>query len=277
MSITCVVAAVDGSPASLHALDWATDEAARRDVRLLVVYACLWEHYELPEMDEGDPTSVRAVADDVVADALQRAATRHPEIEVQAQIIPEDTVPALLGLHHLEPLLVLGSRGHGGFAGLLLGSVSLRVAGRATYPVVVVPGAVPDPGHRNGRIALGIDIDDHPGRAMSFAVAEAQLWDARLDLVQAWPYLAGAPDPVAAAQERLDAMSLPGAQAAGIKVHRQALQGGAATALLAAGADADLIVVGARRRHGHLGLGLGAVNHAVLHHAPCPVAVVPEP
>ena len=54
MSITCVVAAVDGSPASLHALDWAADEAARRDVRLLLVYACLWERYELPEMDEGD-------------------------------------------------------------------------------------------------------------------------------------------------------------------------------------------------------------------------------
>jgi nucleotide-binding universal stress UspA family protein len=277
MSITCVVAAVDGSPESLYALDWAADEAVRRDVRLFLVHACLWERYELPETDEGDPTSIRAVADDLVAAALRRAVTRHPDLEVRAEIIPEDTVSALLGLRHLAPLLVLGTRGHGGFAGLLLGSVSLRGAGRATYPVVVVRGAVRDPAHRNGRIVLGVGTDDRHGHAASFAAAEAHLWDAGLDLVQAWPNRARVPAMASAAQERLDAMTLPGAPAADVKIQRHTVQGSPARALLAAAADADLIVVGARRQHGHLGLALGAVNHAVLHHAPCPVAVVPGP
>ena len=271
MSIACVVAAVDGSPESLHAVDWAADEAARRDVRLLLVNACLWERYELPESDEGDPTSVRAMADDLMVTSLRRATARHPDLEVQSEVIPEETVPALLGLRRLGPLLVLGSRGHGGFAGLLLGSVSLRVAGRAGYPVVVVRGPVLDPSHRHGRIVLGVGTDDHHSRAASFAVEEAQLWDAGLDLVQA------SPQGVAAAQERLDALRLPDAQAAGLKVRRHAVQGSPAKALLTAAADADLLVVGARSRHGHPGLDLGSVNHAVLHHAPCPVAVLPVP
>lgn len=269
MPITCVVAAVDGSPESLHAVDWAADEAVRRGVRLLLVNACLWERYELPDADEGDPSSVRAAVEDLTAAALRRAATRHPGIEVDAETIPEDTVTALLGLRRLTPLLVMGSRGRGGFAGLLLGSVSLRVAGRAAFPVVVVRGPVSDPPHRSGRIVAGIGTNHHHSQATSFAAEEAGLWDAGLELVQAWPRT------VTDGQRRLDTLSLPGTHAAGLKVQRHAVQGNAAEALLTAAVGADLLVVGARRRHGLPGLELGSVNHAVLHHAPCPVAVLP--
>jgi len=61
-----------------------------------------------------------------------------------------------------------------------------------------------------------------------------------------------------------------------VPVIRQVVEGLARQALLDAASRGDLLVVGARRRHGHVGLQLGLVNHAVLHHAPCPIAVVPQ-
>jgi nucleotide-binding universal stress UspA family protein len=61
-----------------------------------------------------------------------------------------------------------------------------------------------------------------------------------------------------------------------VPVHRKVVAGSARQALLVAARDADLLVVGARRRQGQVGLQLGLVNHGVLHHAPCPVVVVPQ-
>jgi nucleotide-binding universal stress UspA family protein len=63
----------------------------------------------------------------------------------------------------------------------------------------------------------------------------------------------------------------------GLQVQRRTVEARARDALLAASREADLLVVGAQRRHGHFGLQLGRVTHGVLHHAACPVAVVPEP
>jgi nucleotide-binding universal stress UspA family protein len=120
-----------------------------------------------------------------------------------------------------------------------------------------------------------------PGRAADFALDQALRRTAELDVVHAW-----APDldlsgmsmvmDTGPAQERaqalLAAVTAPLEQAApGIGVRGQVVPGSPALALLRATADADLLVVGARKRHGQL----GAVTHAVLHHAACPVAVVP--
>lgn len=73
-----------------------------------------------------------------------------------------------------------------------------------------------------------------------------------------------------------DTLRGPTEQYPNASVSRQVIEGPARQALLKAAAGADLLVVGARRRHGHVGLQLGLVNHAVLHHAPCPAAVVPQ-
>ncbi|MFF9307030.1 universal stress protein [Streptomyces sp. NPDC014777] len=61
-----------------------------------------------------------------------------------------------------------------------------------------------------------------------------------------------------------------------VPVNREVVEGAARRALLDAAADTDLLVVGARWRHGHVGLQLDLVNHVVLHHAPCPIAIVPR-
>ncbi|TDT97369.1 nucleotide-binding universal stress UspA family protein [Streptomyces sp. 846.5] len=284
--ISCVVAAVDGSPSALHALDWAADEAARRGVRLLVVHASLQERYEQNvEDDEDDPASERFLVRRLMAVAVQRARTRQPHVALEAEVIPEETVPALLGLRRLAPLLVLGTRGHGGFPGLLLGSLSLRVAGRATYPVVVVRGAVQGREHRHGRIVLGCGPGDYGTQAVAFAAEEAELWQAELELVRAWQAVPDKPGfPAVArgradaerAREQVDAVALPPAQAATVKVLRHAIQGGPGAVLLHAAGHADLVVLAARRRFRPFGLELGATTLAMLHHAPCPVAILPN-
>lgn len=269
MVIRSVVAAVDGSHGSLQALDWAADEAVRRDVPLRLVHACPWERYERDVDDEGDPMSIRAETRTLVADALDRATRRQPAADVSAKVLPEDTVTALLGLGHEDPLLVIGSRGHGGFAGLLLGSVSLRVAARATCPVVVVPDVRP-PDRPRGRVVLG--VGGEAGAAVGFAVEEAGLRRAELHLVHGRhpdshdPTGGSTADPAFGA-----AGDLP----PGVTVHRHESTRRAAHALLEAGADADLVVVGSAHRSGRTGLHLGPVGHALVHHAPCPVAVVP--
>ncbi|WP_407917649.1 universal stress protein [Kitasatospora sp. NE20-6] len=284
MAVRCVVAAVDGSPESLRAVDRAADEAALRQVPLRLVHACLWERYERDTPDEDEPLSVRREVRQLLATAQARAAARRPDVVTATEVVPEDPVPALLGLGGLAPLLVLGHRGRGGFEGLLLGSVGLKVAARADYPVMVVRGEAPAPGGRVGRVVLAVG-DDTPGGAVAeFAVEEARLRGADLDLVHAWrpdsllsgtSVLMTSATPADIADQVLAEVELP--DTTGLTVRRRAVRGRAATVLLDAAAEADLVVLGAHPRHRHGGLQLGSVDHAVLHHAPCPVAVVPGP
>ncbi|MFC9324139.1 universal stress protein [Kitasatospora sp. NPDC057015] len=278
-AVRCVVVAVDGSEQSLRAVDWGADEAARRRVPLRLVHACLWERYERDTEDEDEPLSVRNEVRQLIAAALERAAERQPAVETATEVIPEDAVPALLGLGGLAPLLVLGHRGRGGFEGLLLGSVGLRVVGRAEYPVVLVRG---EPSEPTGRLVLAVDENERAtAAAAGFAVAEARVRGAELDLVHAWQresFRSGGSilmtDVTAEelAGRLVAAVPLPDAD--GLTVHRRARRGRAAKVLLEAAAGADLVVLAAGR-HAHGGLQLGSVSHAVLHHAPCPVAVVP--
>ena len=273
MRISCVVVAVDGSPQSLHAVDWAAEEASRRGVRLLVVHASVRERYEWDTSDEDDAASERKEVHALMAAAVERARGRRPQVAVEAEVLPQETVPALLGLGHLSPMLVVGSRGHGGFAGLLLGSVSLRVAARAAYPVVVVRG---DPDRRNawhGAVVLGVGANGTARQVVDFAVEAASLRRTELHLIHAWNPDAGGS--AQHARELVAAVPLPHA-AAGVTVHRSCAPGGAASVLLRAAGDARLLVIGARPRHGHWGLQLGPVDHAVLHYAPCAVAIVPS-
>ncbi|MFJ1705032.1 universal stress protein [Kitasatospora sp. NPDC088346] len=283
MAIRCVVAAVDGSPESLLALDWAADDAARRKVPLRLVHACLWERYEAETDDEDEPLSVRTEVHRLLASALARANARQPGVPAVTEVLPQDPVPALTGLGELEPLVVLGERGHGGFEGMLLGSVGLRVAARAPYPVVVVRGGSVAGRGGAGRVVLAVDEDAAAtAAAAAFAVEQARLREAELELVHAWrpdSFLSGGSvlmtdtTPEDLAGRLVATVELPGA--GGLTVRREARRGRPAKVLLAAADGAELVVLGAGRRHGHGGLQLGSVSHAVLHHAHCPVAVVP--
>ncbi|MHC5905755.1 universal stress protein [Streptomyces sp. S6] len=284
-----VVVGVDGSESALRAVDLAADEAALRGVPLRVVYASLWERYEGSSLAPGHgKPAERLGAEDVLRTAEHRANLRRPGVAVALDVLPEEPEYALVREGREACLLVLGTRGRGALAELLLGSVSLAVAARAGCPVIVVRG-----GHDNrvtadgqGRIAVGVGDKGTDSAALDFAVREARLRNATVDAVRAWrcparestdiPLLAGEPARLHEQQavEVLDRAlkDMP----ADVHVTRQVVEGHPRAALLAASYGADLLVVGARRHPGHLGLQLGRVAHAVLHHSACAVAVVPE-
>ncbi|WP_030953104.1 universal stress protein [Streptomyces sp. NRRL S-481] len=287
-----LVVGVDGSESSLRAVDWAADEAALRGVPLRVVYASLWERYERAVFASGPGTSEQVLTDVLAVTAAKRARRRVPGLKVTSEVVAEGPVPVLRRASHDAGALVLGSRGRGGAAELLLGSVSLAVAGHADGPVIVVRGDHDNPagtGVRDGRIVVGVPDEPADSEAVRFAFREAARRGVPLEAVRAWhrpayesadqPPLTGGPDPVQRrrAEEALEAglRALAG-ECPSVEVRRRLVEGHARTVLLDASAGAALLVVGARQPIGPFGPQIGRVTHAVLHHAACPVAVVPE-
>ncbi|MFJ5548893.1 universal stress protein [Streptomyces sp. NPDC093225] len=275
---------VDGSDSSLQAVDWAVDEAARRGLPLRLVHASLWERYEGvgPPSDPDRPVD-ELMAEHIVAACTERVRQRAPEMTVSGDVLPDDAVSALLRAGDESSALVIGSRGRGEIAGMLLGSVGLAVAAGAACPVVVVRGAEPNRSGVFGRVVVGVG-DDPAGEAdaVRFALRAAEVRGCALEAVRVrrghdhvaeQPRAASSPG----AHEELaptgltDALREAMGQHPGVEVRTRPVEGAAHRALLDASADADLVVVGARRRHGHL----GRVTHALLHRSRCPVAVVP--
>jgi len=284
-----IVVGVDGSEPSLRAVDWAADEAALRGAPLRLVYASLWESYEGAALAQelGKPTG-QVMAEDIVRTAAQRARLRQADVRITTDVLPEEPEYALVREGHGAAALVLGTRGRSGVVEMLLGSVSLAVAAHADCPVIVLRGS-----HDNqvragthGRVVVGIGERATESAALRFAVQEAKLRHATLDAVRAWrcpahettdhPLLSGEP---ARLHEQQAAEVLERALKevpAEVDLRRRTVEGHARRVLPDASREADLLVVGARRNPGHLGLQLGRVAHAVLHHSACAVAVVPE-
>jgi nucleotide-binding universal stress UspA family protein len=139
-----IVVGVDGSEASGVALEFAVEEAVRRKGGLRIV--CTWE---LPAV--AAPPEVFApplvgghaeYAERAVSEAVARAKELQPQIQCTGVVVPGYASDVLVEEGRAAALLVVGRRGHGGLAGLLLGSVSRRVADHAPCPVTIVPPLV---------------------------------------------------------------------------------------------------------------------------------------
>ncbi|WP_409473856.1 universal stress protein [Streptomyces sp. HC307] len=228
------------------------------------------------------------MSEHIVKAAAERAHARDPSVGVSTDVLPEDPERALLREAHNAAVLVMGHRGRGTVTELLLGSVSLAVAAQAYCPVVVVRGSDASLAGKCGRVVLGIGNIEHGTTPIRFAFREAQSRRSVLDAVRTWrcpahedtdpPLLAGtlARHHEDQAARLLDeAMREPEREYADVEVRRILVEGPAKEALLQRAAHADLLVIGAWRR-GHIGLQFGQVNHALLHAADCPVAVVPQ-
>ncbi|GAA3784617.1 universal stress protein [Streptomyces chiangmaiensis] len=163
------------------------------------------------------------------------------------------------------------------------------MAGRSSGPVIVIRGDPAGLERTRGRIVLGAGKPGTSGAAMRFAFREAEARHCALDVVRAWrrpahepgehPLLSGSRDLYY--EERasilIDALLQDSApESPGVRVNRYPVEGLACKVLVSRSAAADLLIIGVRRRRGHVGLQLGTAAHVVLHHAQCPVAVVPE-
>uniref|UniRef100_UPI002027DE88 universal stress protein n=1 Tax=Actinotalea sp. C106 TaxID=2908644 RepID=UPI002027DE88 len=191
--------------------------------------------------------------------------------------------------------VVVGTRGRGGFAERLLGTVSSALPAHAHCPTVVVPfrQADLDEGRpQRGtsgvrRIVVGVDGSAAAEAALAHAIHEAEIWDAELTAVAGVPvgsgagilaWLPAAVDHEAVLRDVAEGLDVVVDRALadhpGVQVRRHVLDGTGAALLTEFSTAVDLVVVGSRGRGGFAGLLLGSTSQAVLHHAVCPVTVV---
>lgn len=276
-----VIAGVDGSPRAGAAALWAAAEAYRRRQPLHLVHATGTEGRAAGEIAE----RTRAVGHELLARAAGTVAGRFPDVTVVRRLAPGDAVRALRDEAGAEGTVVVGHRGRGGFGELLLGSVGLGVASHAEVPVVVVRG---ERDHAATGVVVACVRDERDHAWARHAAREAELRRAALRLVTVWnPLLPTESAPTTlddvdgiarqrlrAAQGLADAIR---GEFAGLTVTVEA-EGGHSTAglLVRASREADLVAVGAHRPPAGTGGGTGPVVHALLHHAHCPVEIVPR-
>jgi len=130
-----VVVGIDGSPASESATAIAFDEASRRGVELVAVHA--WSDFAVDELPGVEWSDVQKQAEETLAERLAGWQERYPDVTVRRVVVLDRPAHALLEQAEAAQLTVVGSHGRGGFAGMLLGSVSSAVAQSARMPVIV--------------------------------------------------------------------------------------------------------------------------------------------
>lgn len=294
-----VAVGVEADAGSGAALRWAAAEARASGATLRIVHA-----WSLPVANWSDlgaspalePQVFHDAATAIVTEAGRRAerwlAVDGPPVEL---VTPEGpAVSALLDAAADADLLVVGSHGRGPIGDLVhLGSVAAACAHRARVPVVVVRPDAAGPaagGPDAGPVVVGVDGSPGGDRAMAVAARLAAHRAVPLLVVHGWDQLA-MPGP----DGTMPTASDPGGQAAAdhlvadacarartgaggsLPVMGRAVPGPAVPVLLDAARSASALVVGSRGRGGFARLVLGSVSTHCLHHAPCPVVVVPEP
>jgi len=293
MTTRPVVVGVDGSEESLRAVEWAALEAERRRSPLRIVSApAVPPRMRLPQ---SPPETVTAALRGISARALAAAITRCEEI-APGLLIDTDLLSGAPALAVTDSgagasMLVVGARGLGGFAAMLLGSVSRYTATHASCPVVVVRE---DSMAVHREIAVGIRDPHDTTEAVAFAFEEAALRGAELVVVHSWYAFpagllaTGATD--AGRRANVDARQVA-EHAAGslaeavsgwrekfpaVRVRQDVVQGHPARVLASYAARADLVVLGRHGGGNASGPGIGSIQHAVLNHAGGPVAIVPS-
>jgi nucleotide-binding universal stress UspA family protein len=292
MTNTKIIVGYDGSPEAVTAAGWALDEAARADAPLEFLYAYEWPTYA-PAASLVPATSVRPDGEterrlaEMLDEVTASAARTHPGVRVSRVTVRAPAALTLIDRSADAAAVVLGSRGHSAFAGLLLGSVSVAVTAHAHCPVIVVRGAPPGPEERSRRsIVVGVDDSGAAEPALDYAFGQAARRAADLRVIRAWTPPADAvarlpiPDDEITAAENLALQNLVAGRQdkyPTVRASAQVVVDHPARALENASHTAQLLVVGSRGRGAFHGLTLGSVSQHLLRRADCPVAVVREP
>jgi nucleotide-binding universal stress UspA family protein len=280
-----ILVGYDGSLCAGAAVRWAQDEASRRSapVRLVYVYEWSADVTPVPVGSAWPAPGIRQEAVEAVEAAVAAARAARPDVVLTGSVVDGPTVSTLRKLSERARLLVVGSRGLGGFAGLMAGSVATGVAAHARCPVVVNRGCAPP----SQPVAVGIDDSLDSDHAVGFAFDQAAARGVGLLAVRGWQPVP-VPRPVdtgpvafdaealALAEHRLTERALQAWQEKypHVPVSIQLRQHCAAHALVSASSDAQLLVVGARGRGGFRGQFLGSAARQLTDHAHCPVAIV---
>ena len=282
-----IVAAVDGSRSALDAVRWAADEAARRGMSLRLTHAvsvaaiAYGGAYAWPK---GYFEAVQQDGRTYLADAVSLVRGLHPDLSVTTQLVEGGPIPVLVDASAEAALVVLGSRGQGGFTGIITGSTAIATIARAHCPVVVVRGDLPDP---TGPVVVGVDGSPTSETALAWAFEEASSRGVELVAVHGWTEFASENsysfarqfvvdwDAVQTRQEEELAERLAGygEKYPDVTVRRVVEGGRARQLLLDQARGAQLVVVGSRGHSELGGLLLGSTSQALIHHAPCPVLV----
>jgi nucleotide-binding universal stress UspA family protein len=291
-----VVIAYDQTPHSKRALAEAAREAASRGTGLRIVHAYTTDE----RLPMGPFTTVvptpdfeqtnRHDAEEILEEVAAQTKNEHPALAIQTRAVPGDAPSAILAEASTAALLVVGSRGRGGFSGLLLGSTSQRVLADAPCPVIVTHDASCE---SRGWIMVGLDTDEPGAEVLEFAFETADRRGTGLIAANVWsePWTMsqaarrGDEDGVAYEQahtDRLKELLDPWQRkypdvAVVTRVYTSVSPGAAGSCLVEASKTVDLLVLGMRSEAGHRHANrLGPVTHTALHHAFCPVAVVPS-
>jgi nucleotide-binding universal stress UspA family protein len=284
-----VVVGLDPSPSGRAALQFAVDVARRRRIPLRLVCTFETSHHAV-HSSACTPTD----AEDVALNAAMRlidetvGAIRvaHPDVAVWSRLESGSAARVLVEESHDADLVVLGSRGSGGFTELVVGSTTMHVASLSHCPVIAVPDPAAQAAVRRG-VVVGVDGSELSESAIEFAFQMASEMHEGLVAIHAWTQPARLEpgvmlplvyDPaLVAKEERLVlAESLAGwsEKFPDVGVEHRVVRDHPVHALIEAANNARLLVVGSRGRGDLKSLLLGSVSHGVLHHASGPVAVV---
>ncbi|MEU8524086.1 universal stress protein [Streptomyces sp. NPDC048629] len=280
-----IVVGLDGTGQANAAAEWAAEEAVLRGTGVHLVYV-----REMPPgavLPPGPWESEDAWAEEMTARVAGALRKRHPGLSVTTRLLPTGPVPGLVAASQESELLVLGSRALGSVAGYLLGSVGLTVAGAVERPVVLVRAGSGATAPR-GPVVVGTDVRRPVDAVLGFAFEEAARRGSLIHVVYAeqLPLFGGlgpamvpdirltvAPEIERSMEELLNPWR---AKYPDVGAAARVVVGSAGVELVQAAGDAALVVVGRRTRHSALGGHIGSVAHAVLHHSPVPVALVPH-
>lgn len=291
-----VLVAMDGSDAASAALQWAAAEAALRGRPLVIVNVYSARIGGYPGDSSGALLEVlRKSSDEVLSDGVAAVRAHWPDLTITAVTRTGGVIPELIEQARGKELAVVGSRGLGGFTGLLLGSVGMGLASHAPCPVAVIRGEAPPPSAGSeAPVVVGVDGSHEADRALLAAFREAQLRHCPLRVVHAWQdpttdvYTSGVDRTVQldefneAAWRSLAAQTLDSSLAstranfADVEVEEIVDWRRPTIALPDQAKDAQLLVVGSRGRGAFKGLLLGSTSRVMIQHAPCPVLVVRE-
>ncbi|MFJ6153263.1 universal stress protein [Micromonospora profundi] len=275
-----ILVGYDGSTDASVAVNWALEEAEHSGQPVRLAYVFEWltvASWVGPGVAPGiwpDDTARRQV-DDLVRKAAADATAQHPGLTVTGEVY--DGPPALVLQERSADagLLVLGSRGHGGFGGLLAGSTAVAVAAHARCPVVVVRDGTA--GGTDGPVAVGVDGSEQSLVALGFAAERAAQRRVPLRVLHAWTEGPSAAAGVSGEQAAVEQAVEPWRQTfPELAVTVDLVPGNPAAMMIEASRTARLVVVGSRGRGGLAGMLLGSVSQQLIQHSGCPVAVVRE-